>query len=378
MNRHRSIFIFVALLVACIGTSVKAVPPPPFRVRAYAKSSTEVTIKWPNQGNNILSYDVYHDGIKIGTTTSLSFTDTGVAPGTAHAYSVADTDVTGTGPPCQPEMATTKRDDLGFVVDGIVDFSRYIVQSGGDCGCGSAAYLPIYAAVRGTTLYVATANIPPGGQYDYFIFIGGPNPSFSWMNAPWAKTGAINIAPNSPFIGAESTNTYVGWFNAPATAQVVRPTDGSGVIEGTIDLVEAFGSMPDAVVIAVVAYQTWDGGHVVEQSPYGNRDDFIGELRGLYISTLRDEDADGLLDMIDPTKEFKLTQKRNSDGSVTVSAPAIPRDEYFFNVADSADGPWGYGGIYTPPDDTTTVSFTDTQANSYPQRFYRILCQDLY
>ena len=62
---------------------------------------------------------------------------------------------------------------------------------------------------------------------------------------------------SAPFIGAESTNDYAGWFNqGSAVNAVTKSSDTNGHLEGTIDLTGAFGSMPNVIYIASAAYQT--------------------------------------------------------------------------------------------------------------------------
>jgi len=127
---------------------------------------------------------------------------------------------------------------------------------------------------------------------------------------PWAKGGVIAIPPGKPFIGAESTNNFVGWFNAPASSQVVRSSSASGHIEGTIDLIETFGYIPPRLYMAVVAYNTGDGGQIVWQAP--NPDGSLNQVVAadefvvLNTAALRDDDADGILDLTDPAKGLTL------------------------------------------------------------------------
>ena len=45
-----------------------------------------------------------------------------------------------------------------------------------------------------------------------------------------SKTGKVAVATSKPFLAGESVNTYVGWANAPASAQAVKAATNSGAL----------------------------------------------------------------------------------------------------------------------------------------------------
>ena len=141
--------------------------------------------------------------------------------------------------------------------------------------------MTIYAAVRGGILYVATWSPGnSGGPNDHFIFVTDQLLGSASAPAPWAKSGTIATAANKPFIGAESASIYCGWFNAPASAKVVKSSNNGGQLEGAIDLTAAFGSVPQVIYVASAAYQTADGGLLAAQGPAGNGEQTIVGIDG--------------------------------------------------------------------------------------------------
>ena len=88
--------------------------------------------------------------------------------------------------------------------------------------------------------------------------------------APWAKAGRVAVATGKPFLAGESAGTYVSWFNAPAGSQAVKSATNSGALEGTIDLIAAFGAMPTNIYLCAAAYVTADGGALGSQCPAGS------------------------------------------------------------------------------------------------------------
>ncbi|WP_425559408.1 extracellular catalytic domain type 1 short-chain-length polyhydroxyalkanoate depolymerase [Catenulispora yoronensis] len=83
--------------------------PAPTGLKVTGTTDTSASLSW-TAVPNAASYNVYRAGAKTNTTplTSTTFTDTGLTPGTAYAYTVAAVDPTGaTGTRSAPVTATT-------------------------------------------------------------------------------------------------------------------------------------------------------------------------------------------------------------------------------------------------------------------------------
>ncbi|GAB4553800.1 MAG: hypothetical protein Tsb0013_16260 [Phycisphaerales bacterium] len=116
----------------------------------------------------------------------------------------------------------------------------------------------LYAGLSGDILYIATQ---PPADHDVFMYVAGtPGP---FQPANWAKGG--NIAAWDAFVGAESTNSFAGWFDDNgASTGLARGT----WLEATVNLRALLGlgaqdDLPATVWIAGAAFQTDDGGSLL-------------------------------------------------------------------------------------------------------------------
>jgi hypothetical protein len=255
-----------------------------------------------------------------------------------------------------------------FVMDGVADSAGYVQYS---------TAMEIYAAVRGTKLYLATWSPgSTGGPNDHFIFVSDQLLTSATTRAPWAKAGMIAVPPNKPYLAGESMNSYVGWFNAPSDSQFAKAPTNSGVMEGVLDLVEAFGSMPQKIYVAAAAYKTFDGGVLASQGPIGNGDGNIDptEFVTLWIPAITDQFAYGIYDWLNPNVGLHAQITRTTTSAVLISWPSVPGKTYQVEVADLRTGKWQL--VQSPITAGTGVlrlSISYSPANS-DTRFYEIRC----
>jgi len=85
---------------------------PPAKVTglvATTLSDTEIKLDWDaNTEEDLDHYNVYRDGVKIAETTTNTYTDTGLQPGTTYTYEVSAVDTQNAeGPKSDPASATT-------------------------------------------------------------------------------------------------------------------------------------------------------------------------------------------------------------------------------------------------------------------------------
>ncbi len=72
-------------------------PSAPLTLTATAISSTAITLSWQPSTDNVAvaGYRLYRDGAQVGSTTSLSYTDSGLSPVTTYTYTIAAYDASG-------------------------------------------------------------------------------------------------------------------------------------------------------------------------------------------------------------------------------------------------------------------------------------------
>ncbi|MBI9020526.1 MAG: hypothetical protein JEZ10_04640 [Verrucomicrobia bacterium] len=279
----------------------EAVPPgppgQPTDVGATAISSTQITISWI-AGSNAASYVVKRDGSEIDTTSATSYTDSGLAPSTLYIYSVVASNSAGVSQESASASATTQAPSQEFTMDGSADFEGYLVAD---------SNMVLYAAIRGTRLYVATES-PTGTARDHFILVSDVLLSSATNAAPWAKAGTVAVADGKPHLAGEGDSGWAGWFNAPGGSELFNLSGNQ--LEGSIDLAAQFGSVPPTVYLAALAYETVDGGALAAQAPAGNGDSHVdpNEFIALPVEAIRDSLANGAFDRLDPARGFRILE----------------------------------------------------------------------
>ena len=237
----------------------------------------------------------------------------------------------------------------------------------------------IYAAVHGTQLFVSTWS--PGsnnaGPNDHFIFVTDQLLTSATAPAAWAKAGFVAVAPTEPYLGGESTGTFVGWFNAPASSQAVKSGSSGGQMEGVIDLAAAFGVVPQTIYIAAAAYQTADGGVLASQGPPGNGDGNIdpNDFLAVPIAAIRDDMGGGTYNWLNPTMAFCAKFSVNAAGNPVITWPSVPGKTYQVQSSSILGGAWqSVGSQVTAASGQASISVTDTSVTlSGAGRFYRVM-----
>lgn len=136
-----------------------------------------------------------------------------------------------------------------WVLDGSLDADALPVASNDG--------FTVYAGVRGETLYLAAPAA--GGGLDHFIYVS--DGLGSQRTANWDKNGTI--ANWDAFMGNEADNGWSGWFDASGSASIAN----ANYLEGTLNLVEEFGSVPNQIYIAFATFGTNSNESLVNQVP---------------------------------------------------------------------------------------------------------------
>jgi hypothetical protein len=259
---------------------------------------------------------------------------------------------------------------LPFTLDGTFDYPGYLAASSG---------MVIYAAVRGTNLYVATWSPGTNGPNDHFIFVSDQLlPAATAAVAPaWNKAGLVCVSTNKPFLAGESRNTYASWYvnGLPTNWPCAKAATNSGAMEGTLNLISAFGHMPTNLYLCAAAYATTNGGALVAQCPAGSGPDIdTNEFLVLPVAALEDTLSNGTLDLCDPARGFKILSAGAQNTDCALSFAVMPGRSYQVQFADQLNGTWSNlpaGPDYAAPPQMI-FNFTDAPPAGTPQRFYRV------
>ena len=290
---------------------------------ATATNASTVSLTW-QAVSGATEYRVFRDGVLRGTTANRDWLDLELNPSTRYSYVIRAINGTGESPDSQVSQATTlavgdSGNVIPFVMDGLADFEGYRVSNPG---------MTIYAAVRGSDLYVATWAPGEFGN-DHFIMVGKEALTAAMSAAPWGKSGLTALPQSSPFLAAESVNSYMGWFNATGAATKTARMAG-GQMEGTLDLSSAFGAPPAELYLSSLAYQTSDGGLLGSQAPAGNADGNLdaSELLRIPLESLRDEDANGVFDRLESGDGFAITEAVRLGNQFSITWKCFPGRVY--------------------------------------------------
>ena len=196
-----------------------------------------------------------------------------------------------------------------FVMDAALDSSAFeIAEYNG---------MKLWAALRGTKLYVATWGTGTNGSIrnDHFICIHTNLGDAT--AAPWEKQGYVFLPTNFPYLGAEGGNDWSGWFNVSGTNSASANSNLGGdhnYLEGEIDLADQFGGVPTALYMVVGVYGNTNGAPLVAQVPAtwdsGNNLEIMEILR-VPTASIVDENADGYFDGGNPVMQTVVNSDTN-------------------------------------------------------------------
>lgn len=92
------------------GTTDETAPSAPANLTAVASSATSIMLSWSESTDNtgVLGYRIFRDGVQVATSSTPSYTDTGLTASTMYTYTVAAYDGAGNvSAPSSAESATT-------------------------------------------------------------------------------------------------------------------------------------------------------------------------------------------------------------------------------------------------------------------------------
>jgi hypothetical protein len=342
----------------------------PQNLTAVPVQTNQLNLSW-SAAAGAAGYFVSRDSSTIAATASTSYSDTGLAANSSHCYFIVASNSVGVSPASATVCTNTPAVTVSippFVLGGAFDYPGYLLAS---------SDMVLYGAVRGTTLYVATWSTGTNGPNDHFIFVSDQLLPGATTAAPWAKAGTIAVAANKPYLASESLNTYVSWFvnNAATNWACAKSSAVSGALEGTLDLVGAFGYLPTNIYLCAAAYQTANGGALVAQCPAGSGPNIDpNEFFVIPIAALRDSPGNGTLDLLDPARGFRILSAGVTPAGLTLNWATMPGYSYQVVYANSLLNSWsnlpGSSNFAGPLQ--LNLSFTDALPVSVPQRFYRV------
>ncbi len=347
-------------------------PAQPQNLTTIPAQTNQINLSW-SAASGANGYVVNRDDSPITTTAGTTYSDIGLTANSYHCYSIVASNSVGFSTPsatvCTNSLAQAPTNIVPFVLDGAFDYPGYLLASNS---------LVLYAAVRGTTLYVATWSPGTSGPNDNFIFVSDQLLPSASAPAPWAKAGNVAVATTKPYLASESQNTYINWYvNGVQTNWLcAKASTTNGAMEGTMDLLQAFGYLPTNLYLCAAAYVTTNGGPLVAQCPAGSGPDIdTNEFLVIPVAALRDSLGNGTFDLCDPARGFKILSASSQDTNCALSFAAMPGRGYQVQFVNQLGQTWsnllGGSNFAVPPQ--MILNFTDAPITGTPQRFYRVL-----
>lgn len=186
-------------------------PTVPTGLQVSGTTTTTVSLAWTASSDDtgVTGYRVFRDGTQVAQVSATSYTDTGLAPGTAHVYAVRAVDAAGNVSATSGTVTGTTADDGGGPAGACT-----VTWSASAWNTGFTASLRITndspAALQGWTL---TFDLPPGQAVTQ-----------GW-SAQYAQSGStVTVTPAAwnTTLGA-GASVEVG-FNGSHSGTAVAPT----------------------------------------------------------------------------------------------------------------------------------------------------------
>lgn len=196
-----------------VGTGTDTVAPSvPTGLEAGTGSTTSIPLRWNastdnSGGSGVAGYDVYRAGTLVGSTTTPSFTATGLAAGTSYVFTVVAKDVAGNRSAASSALTAYTAPDV----------------STGSCAVTYTAN-SWSTGFTGSVKITNTGTSPLAGWSLAFTYANGQQVTQGW-SAAWSQTDstvtATGVAWNSTL--APGASTEIG-FNGTHSGTNTAPT----------------------------------------------------------------------------------------------------------------------------------------------------------
>ena len=218
-------------------------------------SSTQITVGWNSAtdtgGSGLAGYQVYRNGALVATTTAISYTDTGLPPGTQYCYTVVAYDNAGNNSSVSAQACGTTLAVADAIAPAIssgvivsVDSSSQITigwnnatDTGGSGLAGYRVYRNgVWVGTTTATSYVDTGLVP-NTRYCYTITAydnAGNNSSSSAQACATTPSAPVSSLPADEFNGP---------FSSWADLKANYGAKGNGVADDTSALQSALNDL---------------------------------------------------------------------------------------------------------------------------------------
>jgi pullulanase len=220
-------------------TTLAVVVPPtaPTGLTAGTITSSSVALSWTASTSSagVAGYNILRSGVKVGTSTTTSYTDTGLLASTSYSYTVTAFDSAGNTSAASAALSVTTLGATGQVPATPTGFSAVentgycnVVQSWNAAGPGASA-IAGYQILRNGALLATTANLT------YNDTSTAPNTTYTYDVAAYDANGSVSVPTSTISVStgactaAQALRLGVMYTPAQSTFSIWSP-DSSNVV----------------------------------------------------------------------------------------------------------------------------------------------------
>ncbi len=230
-------------------------PTVPAGLTATAASQTQVNLAWTASTDNagVTGYNIYRGGVKIGTSATISYSDTTCSPNTTYSYTVSAYDARNNeSAQSAPASATTPGITVKNYAPASVALTRGTVSSGtvANLAANDSSYLVISGAASGKTYYadwysaVSIAETPASITKLTLTFDGKLSTSlaqklyvYNWTTAAWVQIDSRTVGTSDTTI-AWSTTTPAAYISSSGEIRLRQYVTRRGSFSSSSDLAQ--------------------------------------------------------------------------------------------------------------------------------------------
>jgi chitodextrinase len=236
-NRALSVAEIQADMTTAVSGAPDTTPPSaPASLTATAVSSSQINLSWPASTDNVgvVGYKIFRNSVQVATSTTTSYSDTGLSPLTTYTYTVAAYDQAGNTSTLSPSAsATTQGVPFDFSLSN--DGNKSVTQ-------GSAATSTISAAlVAGATQPVSfsASGLPTGASASF---------SPASCSPACSTTMTITTAPTTPVGAATVTVTGTAGALTRSTSLTLTVTGANSSISAAAAIIALTRSLIRTII----------------------------------------------------------------------------------------------------------------------------------
>jgi chitodextrinase len=221
-------------------------PTAPTSLTSPSHTDNSVSLSWTASSDSlgVTSYDIYRGTIKVGSSSTTTYTDIGLIGNTAYSYTIKARDLASNTSAASTSLSVTTNADLvapatpqAPAVTALTFTSVTLAWLSTSDNVGVVNYRvyrngALAATVSGTTLAYADNGQTPNTAYSYYInavdAAGNVSAASATVSATTLNEAVAPTAPNNISVSSKTDSTIALTWNAGAD------TGGSGIVRNDI------------------------------------------------------------------------------------------------------------------------------------------------